>query len=126
MRIAIAEIGPNGIENAKLMIPRHKVVLITGLCIACTGCRSPLEDHYLRTSAAHAAVDLNALQRIRNGDTNAAIYTLERDLNNERINMEMFTHDSEKNRDETVVRLLKKIHAYQESHPWVAKTNRDQ
>jgi hypothetical protein len=92
----------------------------------CLGCQNPLEGHYLRTSAAHAAVDLRALQQLRQGDTNGAIYTLERDLDKERASMEMFMGDSQKAGDETIERLLKKIHAYQELHPWVAKTNRNQ
>lgn len=102
------------------------IVMVVIGCIVCAGCQNPLEGHYLRTSAAHAAVDLHALQQIRRGDTNGAIYTLERDLNMERVQIESFMGDPEKESDQTIARLWKKVRAYQEEHPWIAKTNRNQ
>jgi hypothetical protein len=76
------------------MNTRYKLcwlLIVSSLVFA--GCTNPLASHYLTTSAAHAAVDLRALREIRKGDTNAAIYTLEVDLNAERICCESFLAD---------------------------------
>lgn len=105
---------------------KRLILAVTFSAAALVGCRNPLADHYLNTSAANAAVDLRALRQLRKGDTNGAIYTLEVDLNLERLGVEEFLRDVPWKRNDTnIVRLLERVRAYEAEHPIQWKTNKN-
>ena len=106
-------------------ISRLILLLVTAIavsgCVSATRHQSALDHCAMISTAASGDAALSALNRLRRGDTNAAVQSLEQHLDAQITILESFLREiPEPQRDAVIVRFLERARAYSAAHPSAA------